>query len=94
MDDIDADDPKETPSAKAAYSGEGYNQTYIIMNNGDAESKASDGNHVVFFRCGNWCYRGKIQFNGLKMDTHSLPILIPMLQRQQSSLKYFCTSKA
>eukprot|EP01041_Mallomonas_annulata_P007152 gene7152-14565_t len=88
-------DHKATPSAKAAYMGEGYNQTYIIMNNGgDVEAKPSNGNHNVFFRCGNWCYRGPIQFNGLKMDTSTLPVLIPMLQRQQSSLRYYCTSKS
>jgi len=87
------DDPKYTPSAKAAYAGEGYNQTYIIFSNtSDHESKLSDGFHSVFFRCGNWCYKGQIQFNGLKMDTSNLPFLIPMLQRQQNSLKYYCTS--
>ena len=87
------DDPKSTPSAKEAL-GEGYNQTYIIMNDDkDSESKASNGNHLVFFRCGNWCYKGPIQFNGLKLDTTSLPVLIPMLQRQQNSLKYYCTAK-
>mmetsp|Transcript_40824 Transcript_40824/g.41690 ORF Transcript_40824/g.41690 Transcript_40824/m.41690 type:complete len:663 (+) Transcript_40824:164-2152(+) len=89
------DDPKAAPSAKSAYMGEGYNQTYIIMGNqSDGESKSSNGNHNVFFRCGNWCYRGPIQFNGLKVDTSSLPVLVPMLQRQQNSLKYYCTAKS
>ena len=64
----DEDDPKATPSAKAAYAGEGYNQTYIILSNdNDRESKHSDGNHSVFFRCGNWCYKGK-QFFHLLVD--------------------------
>jgi hypothetical protein len=79
------------PSAKAI--DEGYNQTYLIMANGAAaDSKASD-DHEVFFRCGNWCYKGQIQFGGVALNTEELPVLIPVLQRQQGSLRYFCNSK-
>jgi hypothetical protein len=81
----DKDDP---PSAKAL--DEGYNQTYLVMN--DTECKSTEG-HEVFFRCGNWCYKGQVQFNGLNINTEELPILIPTLQRQQGSLRYFCNSK-
>lgn len=85
-------DEKDAPSAKAI-SGEGYNQTYIILaNQVEAESKSTDA-HEVFFRCGNWCYKGQIQFSGLKICTADLPTLIPSLQRQQGSLRYYCNSK-
>lgn len=82
------DDKDEAPSAKAL--DDGYNQTYLVMS--DAECKGSDG-HEVFFRCGNWCYKGLIQFNDLKIGTAELPVLIPTLQRQQGSLRYFCNAK-
>lgn len=85
------DDP---PSAAKAVI-EGYNQTYLIMkNNEDNESKAnasSDG-HEVFFRCGNWCYSGRIQFGSLTLSTAQLPVIIPTLQKQQGSLRYYCNS--
>ena len=41
----------------------------------------------MFFRCGNWCYKGRIQFNGLNISTADLPILIPALQKQQGNNK-------
>lgn len=78
----------DAPSAKSL--DEGYNQTYLVMN--DSECKNSEGREV-FFRCGNWCYKGQVQFNGLKINTEELPILVPTLQRQQGSLRYFCNSK-
>lgn len=88
------DEKEEPPSAKAL--DEGYNQTYLVMANcpsdSDAKSVETD-NHEVFFRCGNWCYKGQIQFGGVSINTEELPILIPMLQRQQGSLRYFCNSK-
>ena len=86
------EDKDGAPSAKAL--DEGYNQTYLIMANNSlaAESKSED-NHEVFFRCGNWCYKGQIQFGGVTLNTEELPILIPMLQRQQGSLRYFCNAK-
>jgi hypothetical protein len=70
----------------------GYNQSYLISNDGDAKASQTDGNDV-FFKCGNWCYKGLIQFNGIKIGTEELPILIPALQRQQGSLRYFCNAK-
>ena len=90
------------PGAKeVAISGEGYNQTYIILKHDEIErmpgAKAaadSDSVHDVFFRCGNWCYRGPIQFNGMQLGTADLPIIIPNLQKQQGSLRYFCNSKS
>jgi hypothetical protein len=89
------DDDKDggAPSAKAI-SGEGYNQTYIILSRAsDADSKLSVDANEVFFRCGNWCYKGFIQFGALSIGTADLPTLIPALQRQQGSLRYYCNAK-
>lgn len=87
------DDKEGPPSAKAI--DEGYNQTYLIMASAksDGESKTDD-NHEVFFRCGNWCYKGTIQFGGVEVNTEELPILIPLLQKQQGSLRYYCNAKS
>lgn len=72
----------------------GYNQTYIVMKKkgDDGDSKFAADGHEVFFRCGNWCYKGRIQFNGLKISTSDLPVIIPTLQKQQGSLRYFCNA--
>lgn len=90
---------KESASAPAVNSNilnEGYNQTYIIFpSDRSDEEKSSTGlsnEHDVFFRCGNWCYRGPIDFNGTAVGTSDLPVLIPTLQRQQSSLRYYCNA--
>ena len=90
---LNMDEKEEPPSAKAI--DEGYNQTYLIMANEklEAESKTAEDNHDVFFRCGNWCYKGQIQFGGVALNTEELPVLIPLLQRQQGSLRYYCNSK-
>jgi hypothetical protein len=95
---------EDAPTAKeVSISGEGYSQTYIILKKDETSrmpgggAKAAgygDSVHDVFFRCGNWCYRGPIQFNGMELGTADLPIIIPNLQKQQGSLRYFCNSKA
>jgi hypothetical protein len=88
----------------------GYNQTYVILKNGSAapprerDAKGGEGDvetgldnpgpNEVFFRCGNWCYKGEVDFMGLDLGLHGVPALIPCLQRQQGSLRYFCTVKA
>jgi hypothetical protein len=59
----------------------------------NADSKSDLEADEVFFRCGNWCYKGLIQFGSLKVGVEDLPVLIPTLQRQQGSLRYYCTSK-
>jgi len=79
----------EPPSAKLL--GEGYNQTYIILANN--EPKKNQDDHEVLFRCGNWCYKGKVQFNGLNFALDEVPIIVPTLQRQQGSLRYYCNAK-
>lgn len=79
------------PDSTSASLKEGYNQTYVIFpNSHDAESKVSHNLSEVFFRCGNWCYKGEIDFSGVSINISDLPILIPMLQRQQNSLRYYC----
>lgn len=96
--------PSATDASTASLRN-GYNQTYVIMKNSASggnsrESKDMDdieanaGPNEVFFRCGNWCYKGPVDFMGLDLGLHGLPALIPCLQRQQGSLKYFCTAKA
>ena len=85
------------PSATHASSLQGgYNQTYIILkneSNKDSKGESSVGSNEVFFRCGNWCYKGPIDFMSIDLSLGALPALIPCLQRQQPSLRYFCTSK-
>ena len=84
--------PDAIPKPSAKTLDDGYNQTYVILKNKSEEEKKSDEDHDVFFRCGNWCYMGQIQFNGLKIGTSDLCHLIPTLQRQQGSLRYYCNS--
>mmetsp|Transcript_32439 Transcript_32439/g.30933 ORF Transcript_32439/g.30933 Transcript_32439/m.30933 type:complete len:747 (+) Transcript_32439:226-2466(+) len=94
MDD-DADvkgGPASIPKPSAKSLDDGYNQTYVIMKNKHDDEKKAEQDNDVFFRCGNWCYMGQIQFNGLKIGTTDLPVLIPTLQKQQGSLRYYCNS--
>ena len=98
-DDADADakggsssDAQTVPKSSAKALDDGYNQTYVIMSNKHTEDKSADQDNDVFFRCGNWCYMGSIQFNGLKIGTADLSSLIPTLQKQQGSLRYYCNS--
>eukprot|EP00605_Chrysophyceae_sp_TOSAG23-4_P000751 GSChrysophyteH1.ASY1.ANO1.840.1 assembled CDS len=81
------------PSVKALSTAGGYSQIYVI-HSPEKEAKDADPGDTreVLFRCGNWAYRGKIQFNGLKISTPELPVLIPILQKQQGSLRYFCNA--
>jgi len=86
---------ESAPAVTSNILNEGYNQTYLIFpSDGPDEEKGTGSNNVrdVFFRCGNWCYRGPIDFNGATVGTADLPVLIPTLQRQQSSLRYFCNA--
>lgn len=83
----------EVPSATSVSMREGYNQTYIIYPPGNASDDKDDLEvNEVFFRCGNWCYKGPIDFSGTTIGTADLPIIIPTLQRQQSSLRYYCNA--
>jgi hypothetical protein len=99
------DAPSATDASNASLR-HGYNQTYVILKNNQPppgrEAKGEEagvnltnpGPNDVFFRCGNWCYRGEVDFMGLDLGLHGVPALIPCLQRQQGSLRYFCTVQA
>lgn len=91
---IDSKDETAIPRANEISMREGYNQTYVIFpsDNHNDDDKDSFELNEVFFRCGNWCYKGPIDFTGVTVGIADLPILIPTLQRQQSSLRYYCTT--
>ena len=88
------DEKVEKPSAKQALLSGGYNQIYAILKSDNliSDSKSAESINEVFFRCGNWCYKGNVQFNGLNIGLSDLPVIIPTLQRQQGSLRYYCNS--
>lgn len=85
----------DTPSAKMLSTAGGYSQVYMIHSR-DLDSKGSDEEAFeVLFRCGNWAYRGNIQIGGaINLTTTDLPLLIPVLQKQQGSLRYYCNASA
>jgi hypothetical protein len=89
---MSSEESKEAPSLKTISLKEGYNQTYVIFPKRRGEEKGIDEYNDVFFRCGNWCYRGPIDFAGLQLDASEISVIIPTLQRQQNSLKFFCGS--
>jgi hypothetical protein len=75
------------PSSKVVALRQGYNQTYII--------RSSTSNiHEVLFRCGNWCYSGRVDLGNSALELADLPVVIPALQKQQGSLQYLCEWKA
>ena len=75
-----------------------YKQTYVILApNAGGQARQhptlADANEVLF-QCGNWSYRGHVQFNGLKLVLKELPVLIASLQKQQGNLRYYCNSNS
>lgn len=86
MKDSSPDLEMEAPSPKAVALRDGYNQTYMI--------KSSSNNiHEILFRCGNWCYTGKVDLGGPDLALADLPLIIPALQKQQGSLQFMCEWK-
>ena len=81
----------------------GYTQTYLIWKDKGAVSLDRDGDgkdatedqceHEVLFRCGNWCYTGHVVLNR-DISLADMPTVIPILQRQQSRLHYYCNGKS
>ena len=79
----------------------GYTQTYFIWKDKEAPSLDRDGDgkdatedqceHEVLFRCGNWCYTGHVVLNR-DISLTDMPLVIPLLQRQQSRLHYYCNA--
>jgi hypothetical protein len=87
------DSKEEAPSAKMASISGGYEQIYVILKNSNSSTDyKSEQINEALFRCGNWCYRGMVQFNGLKMTPADIPMIIPTLQKQQGALRYYCNS--
>jgi hypothetical protein len=84
--------PEAAPKSSAKALNDGYNQTYVILKTETDKEQKADHDNDVFFRCGNWCYMGQIQFGGLKIGVADLSLLIPTLQKQQGSLRYYCNS--
>jgi hypothetical protein len=81
----------------------GYTQTYLVRKNLDGatpipgsfggEGKESDEacEYEVLFRCGNWCYTGHVMLKS-EISLTDAPLMIPLLQRQQSRLHYYCNA--
>ncbi|RLN20668.1 hypothetical protein BBJ28_00006087 [Nothophytophthora sp. Chile5] len=83
---LDADEAG-APTPELVALRHGYNQTYIVRS-----SKSSL--HEVLFRCGNWCYGGKVDLGSADLELVDLPVVVPALQKQQASLQYLCEWKA
>merc|ERR1719502_2502891 len=97
-------DEEEGPS-RIPVNLEGYNQTYLVealeppsRDAKDAEDEIDDEDavheHRVLFRCGNWCYTGHVAFDKRRIVLSDIPRAIPMLQRQQNRLHYYCNAKS
>ena len=81
----------------------GYTQTYLIwktangaeasMVDGDGKEAEDQTEHEVLFRCGNWCYTGHVVLRN-ELGLEDMPVAIPLLQRQQSRLHYYCNAGA
>ena len=80
----------EGPTLAKALKNDGYNQTYIIQSSSSVGDTSN--NREVFFRCGNWCYKGKVQFNDLEISLSNITILVSTLQKQQTSLRFDCNA--
>lgn len=79
-------DQAGVPSSDVVALRHGYNQTYIVRS-------SSSNLHDVLFRCGNWCYTGKVDLGSPSLELADLPVVIPALQKQQGSLQYLCEWK-
>ncbi|OQS05805.1 hypothetical protein THRCLA_02118 [Thraustotheca clavata] len=84
--DSDDDCVPDAPSPDIVALRDGYNQTYIIQS-------SKTNLHEVLFRCGNWCYTGKVDLGDSEVALADLPVVIPALQKQQGSLQFLCEWK-
>jgi hypothetical protein len=82
----------------------GYTQTYLIWKSKDFGAAVDDEGgggkeadeqteHEVLFRCGNWCYTGHVVLRN-EIALEDMPVAIPLLQRQQSRLHYYCNAES
>ncbi len=62
---------------------EGYHQSYIVRRPSCHSTRRN-----VFVRCGNWCYDGEVDLGQMSLALSDIPMAIPILQAQQSSLRY------
>ncbi|KAH9109072.1 hypothetical protein AeMF1_015813 [Aphanomyces euteiches] len=85
-DSDDEDAAPDAPSPDVIALRDGYNQTYIIQS-------SKTHLHDVLFRCGNWCYTGKVDLGDSEITLGDLPLVIPALQKQQGSLQFLCEWK-
>ena len=76
----------EGPSPEVVALREGYNQTYIIK-------KSKTALHDILFRCGNWCYTGRVDLGDPEIGLSELVAVVPALQKQQGSLQFLCEWK-
>jgi hypothetical protein len=69
----------------------GYQQIYIV------KRKTSDAprHHEAFFKCGNWCYDGFVDFDfleGKEMTMADLANVPFALQKHQDELSFLCVA--
>ncbi|GMI18014.1 hypothetical protein TrLO_g14548 [Triparma laevis f. longispina] len=102
----DDDDDENMPPKMSELKGSklnGYQQVYLIKK--PSSSELYSGDRSVLFRCGNWCYCGKVTFDfsdpddsdsesQSDMKLKDIPRIIPMLQRQQGKLAFYCNATA
>ena len=74
--------PKPVKVKTKNVSGTGYTQTFLIRK---IKVDAQNTLREVLFRFGNWCYNGHVDL-GPKLELGDIPIVIPLLRRQQSAL--------
>lgn len=91
------DEPKDEHSPPLNILLGAYNQTYLICKREVVESKGEEEDDSyqerrVLFRCGNWCYTGNITLDKEYVCLNDLPKAIPMLQRQQNRLHFYCNA--
>jgi hypothetical protein len=96
-DSVGAEEPEIGDAPPPSLIADGYNQTYVVrsVEAGDLTSDTSVVRDVMF-RCGNWCYSGEVSFAGLgdSITLKDIPRVIPILQRQQGRLKFYCCASA
>jgi len=73
--------------------GDGDESASASDSSGDEDDATACERHVMF-RCGNWCYVGHIMLDSKRITLMDVPRLIPLLQKQQNRLHFFCNADA
>lgn len=71
---------------------EGYDHLYIVQKS-LVNIGGDNGVYKVLFQCGNWCYSGNIKLNEENLVISKLTEIITNIQKQQSSLRFYCDTK-